>query len=108
MTDGQKLTIYVIVLGLSAVILAFLKKREKNVKRKRTINLISGLSVLILMFVFGLWLGIPWIPYSFVAVLAVALVFVENKYIYYCESCGNRRHKLLSKSEFCPKCGMKY
>ena len=107
MTDGQKITIYVIVLGLFAIILTLLRKQEKNVKKKRTINLIGGLSIPILMFGFGLWYG-PWKPFSLFAVLAIAGVFIENRYIYYCESCGHLRHRLLSKSEFCSKCGKKY
>jgi uncharacterized membrane protein len=107
MTDGQKITIYVIGLGLVAIIFALLQRQEKNVKKKKTINLLGGLSIPILMFVFGLWFG-PWKPFSLFAVLAIAGVFIENRYIYYCESCGRRQHRLLSKSEFCSKCGKKY
>lgn len=108
MTDGKILTVSVMVLGFSGIMFSFLKKREKNIEKKRVINLLGGLFVLIAMFVFGVWLRIPWKPFSIIIVLAMAGAFIENKYISYCVSCGQRRHRLLSKSDFCLKCGKKY
>jgi Na+/melibiose symporter-like transporter len=107
MTNGQKIMIYVIGLGLVAIVFALLQRQAKDFKKKKIIYLLGGLSIAILMFVFGFWFG-PWKLFSLFAVLAIAGVFIENRYIYYCESCGRRQHRLLSKSEFCSKCGKKY
>lgn len=99
---------YVIAWGLLAVIFTFLKKREKSIKRKKAIILFGSLLILVLIFGFALWVGLPWKPLSLFALLAIGMVYIGQKYTYYCESCGNSQQQLFSRSEFCSKCGKKY
>ena len=100
--------IYVIVWGLLAVITTVLKQKEKDIKKKKAINWISSLLILVLIFGFALWIGIPWKPLSLFALLAIVMVYFGQKYTYYCESCGHTQQQLFSKSDFCSKCGKKY
>jgi predicted membrane protein len=76
-------------MGFFAILFTVLKKREKNIKKKKTINLISSLIILVLVLSFVIWQGLPWKPLSFFAVLVIGMVYVGQKYTYYCESCGN-------------------
>ena len=100
--------IYVIVWGLLAVITTVLKQKEKDIKKKKAINLISSMLILVLIFGFALWVGIQWKLLSLFALLAIVMVYYGQKFTYYCESCGHTQQQLFSKSDFCSKCGKKY
>lgn len=108
MTDDQKFMIYVIAWGLLAAIFIVLRKKEKSIKKKKTITLIGGLLILFLILGFALWIGLPWKPLSFFALLAVGMIYIGQKNTYYCESCGHAQQQLFSKGAFCSKCGKKY
>ena len=106
MNEGQKFIVYAVAWGILAIIFTVLNKKTKNIKKKKMLSVISGLSIIALMFGVAIWMGFPLKPLSLFFVLALILVYMGQKYTFYCQSCGHMQQPF-SKAEFCSKCGKK-
>jgi len=106
MNEGQKFIVYAIAWGILTIIFTILSKKTKDIKKKKMLSLISGLSIVALMFGVAIWMGFPLKPLSVFFVLALILVCIGQKYTFYCQACSHTQQPF-SKAEFCSKCGAK-
>ena len=79
MNEGQIFIVYAIAWGILAIVFTVLKKKAKEIKKKKMITLIGSLSILTLMFGIALWMGCPLKALSLFFAFALVIVFVAQK-----------------------------
>jgi rubrerythrin len=99
--------IYAIAWVITGVLFTLLKKRTNDINKKKQLNLISGLTVSLLMFSAAILLGFPFRQMSIVFIIVLAVIFTTIKRTFYCAACGYEHNKPFAKIEVCPKCGAK-
>ena len=99
--------IYFVLWATSCLVFHILDKKTKDIKKKRKLSLYSGVSIFALMLgVIVIW-GLPTIIITIFIAIAVGMLYLSNKYTFYCQACGHCVQQPFSKIEFCPKCGAK-
>jgi L-asparagine transporter-like permease len=110
MNGEMQATIFIVYFVLWAIIgltFYFLIKKSRDAQKKKRLSLYSGILIFLLMLGVIIIIGFPAKIIPIFIVVAIGMLYMANKYTFYCQSCGQRVQQPFTKIEFCPKCGTK-